>query len=107
MSKNLEGFAFLEQILDDDLLRSSARNILDSYGHAWDVLAESLQNAVDAIEMKIAKDANGTKHLRISFDCKQRAIEVSDTGIGISAEQLAVARTNWATVHPNGKRGLW
>ena len=93
MSKNLEGFAFLEQILDDDLLRSSARNILDSYGHAWDVLAESLQNAVDAIEMKIAKDANGTKHLRISFDCKQRAIEVSDTGIGISAEQLAVIVT--------------
>ncbi|MCY7284419.1 MAG: serine/threonine-protein kinase [Cyanobacteria bacterium CAN_BIN43] len=29
------------------------------------------------------------------------------TGAKVSAEQLAVARTNWATVHPNGKRGLW
>jgi serine/threonine protein kinase, bacterial len=29
------------------------------------------------------------------------------TGAKVSAEQLALARTNWATVHPNGKRGLW
>jgi serine/threonine protein kinase, bacterial len=29
------------------------------------------------------------------------------TGAKISDEQLAMARTNWATVHPSGKRGLW
>jgi serine/threonine protein kinase, bacterial len=29
------------------------------------------------------------------------------TGAKVSPEQLALARTNWATVHPNGKRGLW
>jgi serine/threonine-protein kinase len=29
------------------------------------------------------------------------------TGAKISDEQLALARTNWATVHPSGKRGLW
>ncbi|WP_416671097.1 serine/threonine-protein kinase [Egbenema bharatensis] len=29
------------------------------------------------------------------------------TGAKISDEQLALARTNWATIHPNGKRGLW
>jgi serine/threonine protein kinase, bacterial len=29
------------------------------------------------------------------------------TGAKVSAEQLGLARTNWATVHPNGKRGLW
>jgi len=29
------------------------------------------------------------------------------TGAKVSTEQLALARTNWATVHPNGKRGLW
>ncbi|MBW4516597.1 MAG: pentapeptide repeat-containing protein [Timaviella obliquedivisa GSE-PSE-MK23-08B] len=29
------------------------------------------------------------------------------TGAKVSAEQLTLARTNWATVHPNGKRGLW
>ncbi|MBF2050413.1 MAG: protein kinase domain-containing protein [Leptolyngbya sp. IPPAS B-1204] len=29
------------------------------------------------------------------------------TGAKISDEQLATARTNWATIHPSGKRGLW
>ncbi|NJO77190.1 MAG: protein kinase [Cyanobacteria bacterium RM1_2_2] len=29
------------------------------------------------------------------------------TGAKVSDEQLAMARTNWATVHPSGKRGLW
>jgi serine/threonine protein kinase, bacterial len=29
------------------------------------------------------------------------------TGAKVSDEQLAMARTNWATIHPNGKRGLW
>lgn len=29
------------------------------------------------------------------------------TGAKVSDEQLATARTNWTTVHPSGKRGLW
>ncbi|NJO42274.1 MAG: protein kinase [Cyanobacteria bacterium CRU_2_1] len=29
------------------------------------------------------------------------------TGAKVSDEQLAMARTNWATIHPSGKRGLW
>lgn len=29
------------------------------------------------------------------------------TGAKVSDEQLATARTNWSTVHPSGKRGLW
>jgi serine/threonine-protein kinase len=29
------------------------------------------------------------------------------TGAKVTDEQLATARTNWATVHPSGKRGLW
>ncbi|MBD1852247.1 serine/threonine-protein kinase [Leptolyngbya sp. FACHB-711] len=29
------------------------------------------------------------------------------TGAKITDEQLATARTNWATIHPSGKRGLW
>lgn len=29
------------------------------------------------------------------------------TGAKVSDEQLATARTNWATVHPSGKRGFW
>jgi serine/threonine protein kinase, bacterial len=29
------------------------------------------------------------------------------TGAKVSEEQLATARTNWTTVHPSGKRGVW
>jgi serine/threonine-protein kinase len=29
------------------------------------------------------------------------------TGAKVGDEQLAMARTNWATVHPSGKRGMW
>ncbi|NJN86368.1 MAG: protein kinase [Leptolyngbyaceae cyanobacterium SL_7_1] len=29
------------------------------------------------------------------------------TGAKVTDEQLSTARTNWATVHPSGKRGLW
>ena len=29
------------------------------------------------------------------------------TGAKISEEQIATARTNWSTTHPNGKRGMW
>jgi serine/threonine-protein kinase len=29
------------------------------------------------------------------------------TGAKVSDEQLATARTNWATIHPSGKRGFW
>jgi serine/threonine protein kinase, bacterial len=29
------------------------------------------------------------------------------TGAKITEEQLALAKTNWMTVRPSGKRGLW
>lgn len=29
------------------------------------------------------------------------------TGATVADEQLALAKTNWATIHPSGKRGLW
>jgi serine/threonine-protein kinase len=29
------------------------------------------------------------------------------TGAKVTDEQLAMARTNWATVHPSGRRGIW
>jgi serine/threonine-protein kinase len=29
------------------------------------------------------------------------------TGAKVSDEQLATARTNWATIHPSGRRGFW
>ena len=52
---DLNDFDFLTETIDDELLRHNAQNILDSYAHPWDILAETLQNSIDAIELKAEK----------------------------------------------------
>lgn len=101
--RELEGHAFLKAAINnEDLLRSSAQNILDSYAHPWDLLAESLQNAVDAVDLRASHDPSCKKVIRILFNCQTRSVEVSDTGIGMSAEQV------YEVVTPNKslKRGV-
>jgi hypothetical protein len=87
-TQQLEGFDFLKTAVDNEMLRASAQNILDSYAHPWDILSESLQNAVDAVELNCKSNPDGKKNIRVVFDCPARSIEVSDTGIGITASQL-------------------
>lgn len=86
-AKALDGFEFLSEV-DDELLRAQAQNILDSYAHPWDILAEGTQNSVDAIEELAGQKPNCTKHISIVFDCKLRSIEICDTGIGMSLDAL-------------------
>jgi hypothetical protein len=86
-AKQLDGFEFLSEV-DDELLRAQAQNILDSYAHPWDILAEGTQNSVDAIDQHAAQKSNCVKHIAIVFDCKLRSIEICDTGIGMSLEDL-------------------
>jgi hypothetical protein len=71
----------------DETQRQFIRNIIDSYHHDWDVLAELCQNAVDGIREK--NPANG--RIQIRFDRANRTIEVSDTGIGMSREKVSRA----------------
>ncbi len=68
----------------EDTQRQFIRNIVDSYHHDWDVLAELCQNAVDAIREKTP--ASGKIH--VLFDRRSRATEVSDTGIGMPREKV-------------------
>jgi len=84
----LDGFKFLEKTIDEEILRAQAQNILDSYAHPWDLLAEALQNSVDAIEQKVAQDRKAKAQISIVFNCKLRSVEVSDTGIGMSSDEL-------------------
>lgn len=84
-----DGFNFLEKTINDELLRASAQNILDSYAHPWDILAESLQNAVDAVEMSSTVSSTQPRKIQISFNCQTRGIEVSDTGCGMSDSEIA------------------
>jgi len=85
---DLNDFDFLTETIDDELLRHNAQNILDSYAHPWDILAETLQNSIDAIDLMAEKFKECQKLVFIDFDAKRRAIEASDTGVGMSANDL-------------------
>jgi molecular chaperone HtpG len=69
--------------------RKEIRNIKDSYSHPWDVLAELLQNSVDAIRRYDAEGKPNRDHLiEIKIDCVEKSIEVSDTGVGFPKSKL-------------------
>ena len=98
----LEGYEFLKESYSQKRLQREARNILDSYSHTWDILAESLQNSVDAIEQAAKSISEAVKQIQVVFNAHLRSIEVSDTGIGMSAEQVMSV----LAPHQGFKRGM-
>lgn len=91
----------------DESQRQLIRNIVDSYHHEWDVLAELCQNAVDAIREK--NPAKG--EVQVRFDRKNHSIEVTDTGSGMSrekAERALAPNVTFKKGHPKliGEKGL-
>jgi hypothetical protein len=73
----------LFDLRNDDTQRQLIRNIIDSYHHDWDVLAELCQNAVDAIREK--DPSRGA--ISVVFDRKHRSVEVRDSGVGMPREK--------------------
>jgi len=65
-------------------IRRSIRGIDDSYNNFWDILAELIQNSVDAIR-KSENVACGEIVLHI--DCQKGEISIKDNGCGIAAEK--------------------
>lgn len=65
-------------------IRHQIRNILDSYNHDWDLIAELAQNAVDAISLR----APVKGHIRLEINAPERKITLEDNGCGISPSQL-------------------
>jgi anti-sigma regulatory factor (Ser/Thr protein kinase) len=65
-------------------IRKSILDIDDSYNNEWDILAELIQNAVDAIRK--AKNKNG--EITIKIDALKNYISIQDNGIGISPKKL-------------------
>lgn len=66
-------------------IRRSIRGIDDSYNNFWDILAELIQNSVDAIR-KSENAACGEIVLHI--DCQKGEISIKDNGCGIAADKL-------------------
>lgn len=82
-----EGYIYSMQTIDNFLqtltceqIRQSILDIDDSYSHDYDILAELLQNSVDAIR-KTDNANDGV--IQIKVDCQSHSISVSDNGIGI------------------------
>lgn len=65
-------------------IRKSIKDIDDSYNNDWDIVAELLQNAVDAIRKK------GELHGEIDIDInsQDRSIRVRDNGIGMTPNEV-------------------
>jgi hypothetical protein len=70
-----------------------AENVLSSYSHAIDLLAEALQNATDAIDSRSEAESQAPRKIRIAFDADRRRFTVVDTGTGISKDNLKVVLT--------------
>ena len=66
-------------------IRQSIRGIDDSYNNFWDILAEFVQNSVDAIG-RAENFSNGEIYLCI--DCQRHDISIRDNGCGISPDKL-------------------
>lgn len=85
MSKNID---FLKP--DVVQIKKSIKGIDDSYNNEWDILAELIQNAVDAIRLKYSEnnDENYKGIIDIYINSGKKTIKVKDNGVGISKIDL-------------------
>lgn len=75
-------------------VRKSIKGIDDSYNNFWDILAELIQNAVDAINT-IKGERQGI--INIIIDSQMKEIMVTDNGCGIDPEKLPILLRPFST----------
>ncbi|MEU9845797.1 ATP-binding protein, partial [Actinomadura sp. NPDC048032] len=79
----------LETLTRDDTqawVKQRVINVIKSYHHATDVIAEPIQNAVD--EVLSAETLQGDGEVTIILDTDENRISVRDNGRGISSEEI-------------------
>ncbi|HYH52918.1 MAG TPA: hypothetical protein VD761_02210 [Solirubrobacterales bacterium] len=81
-----------------------AENVLASYSHAMDLLAEAVQNALDAIDTRSELEPDAPRKLVIDFDVQRRRFVVVDTGTGLSRADLDIVLTPSVTLKQGGLR---
>jgi hypothetical protein len=82
-----------EQARDEARQIREAANVLSSYSHALDFLAEALQNATDAIDERRRGDPEAPARILITFDVPRRQFSVSDTGVGMGDAEVEIVLT--------------
>lgn len=88
-------------------IRKSIKGIDDSYNNFWDILAELIQNSVDAINATSEKKGS----IKIEVDSINRSIRVKDDGIGIKHDEIPVLLSPFSTNKENdvstiGEKGV-
>lgn len=80
-------YSFLSPTISN--IRKSILNIDDSYNNYWDILAELLQNSVDAIIKRSSDEGRAISgRIDIKIDCQKKEIEITDDGCGIPPSDL-------------------
>jgi hypothetical protein len=74
-----------------DYHRRVVTGILESYNSNYDVLAELVQNAVDAVEDAMLLGLDGPHFVEVHIDLQKNAIGVLDTGVGLAGDQIIEA----------------
>jgi hypothetical protein len=69
--------------------RRAICGILESYNSNYDVLAEAIQNAVDAVEDAFLSKQHGPFLIHITVNLLDNTLTVLDTGIGMNPQQVA------------------
>lgn len=77
---------------DDEILevqRRSLQNVAESYHRTYDVFAELLQNAVDAVYQRYSEgDSSYNAKIWVDLDLARNEINVTDNGTGIAEDQF-------------------
>jgi hypothetical protein len=87
----LDPLSFIGNRDEMEYRRRTIRGILESYHGNYDVLAESMQNAVDAVEDAHLAGYGEPLLVEVTVNLTNNWISVLDTGIGMSPEQVAAA----------------
>lgn len=88
-------------------IRHSIRGIDDSYNNYWDIFAELIQNAVDAIRQLDCEQGI----IDFEVDCQCKSIKIVDNGIGIKKDELPLLLKPFGTNKANidsviGEKGV-
>lgn len=83
-------------------IRKSIKGIDDSYNNFWDILAELIQNSVDAINAK--EDKKGK--IFIDINAVEKKIRIKDDGIGIKYSEIPILLSPFSTNKENDMNSI-
>ena len=87
----MEKIPFLKPTINS--IRKSIKGIDDSYNNFWDILAELIQNSVDAINKKYEKKGK----IELEINSIDKSIQIYDDGIGIDTNKIPILLSPFST----------